>query len=286
MRDFARTSRGSKTSAIRLVPARLRHRSGHRLLLFALVVGACFMAFDAAHRPHQARLHRDIVADPVLHGLVLNLYLNGEQYPHRVSDYFPFAAVEDAELERRMRAHMADEDKHIALYVQRHREARAAGDRIQPLDDIFNGVIRRHTPRDLRARGGRQPRHLPHQARALLRAPAFPREARGALARVPPRCLRALAAAPIRRRPSRAVLGDETRHVRYTREVVRQSCPRGSPREVLGVHARAERQRQPGFLRAGSSGAWCASRQRISRRRAAAFYRACAALLSGVLALA
>ena len=39
------------------------------------------------------RLHRDIVADPVLHGLVLNLYLNGEQYPHRVSDYFPFAAV-------------------------------------------------------------------------------------------------------------------------------------------------------------------------------------------------
>ena len=37
----------------------------------------------------KARLHRDIVADPVLHGMVLNLYLNGEQYPHRVSDYFP-----------------------------------------------------------------------------------------------------------------------------------------------------------------------------------------------------
>ena len=43
----------------------------------------------------KARLHRDIVADPVLHGLVLNLYLNGEQYPHRVTDYFPLAAVED-----------------------------------------------------------------------------------------------------------------------------------------------------------------------------------------------
>ena len=52
----------------------------------------------------KSRLHRDIVADPVLHGLVLNLYLNGEQYPHRVSDYFPFAAVEEPELERRMRA--------------------------------------------------------------------------------------------------------------------------------------------------------------------------------------
>ena len=27
------------------------------------------------------RLHRDIVADPVLHGRVLNLYLNGELIP-------------------------------------------------------------------------------------------------------------------------------------------------------------------------------------------------------------
>jgi hypothetical protein len=45
------------------------------------------------------RLHRDIVADPVLHGLVLNLYLNGERYPHRVDDYFPLAAVNDAQLE-------------------------------------------------------------------------------------------------------------------------------------------------------------------------------------------
>jgi len=40
------------------------------------------------------RLHRDIVADPVLHGLVLNLYLNGERYPHRVDDYFPLAAAQ------------------------------------------------------------------------------------------------------------------------------------------------------------------------------------------------
>ena len=33
-------------------------------------------------------LHRDLCADPLLHGLVLNLYLNGEQYPHRVENYF------------------------------------------------------------------------------------------------------------------------------------------------------------------------------------------------------
>ena len=39
-------------------------------------------AIDAVKR----RLHREIVADPVLHGLVLNLYLNGEEYPHLVDD--------------------------------------------------------------------------------------------------------------------------------------------------------------------------------------------------------
>src|SRR5690349_14033162 len=93
----------------------------------------------------KARLHRDIVADPVLHGMVLNLYLNGEQYPHRVCDYFPFAAVEEPELERRMRAHMADEDKHIALYT-RAIEKLGQPVTVQPLEEVFNGVIRRHTP--------------------------------------------------------------------------------------------------------------------------------------------
>src|SRR5262249_19838696 len=47
------------------------------------------------------RLHRDIVADPVAHGLVLNLYLNGEHYPHRVDDYFPLAAADDPALAER-----------------------------------------------------------------------------------------------------------------------------------------------------------------------------------------
>src|SRR5258707_1861645 len=91
------------------------------------------------------RLHRDIVADPVLHGRVLNLYLNGEQYPHRVADYFPMAAVEDAALARRMRAHLHEEDKHVALY---RRAIRALGQPVVelPLPDVYNTVIRRHTP--------------------------------------------------------------------------------------------------------------------------------------------
>src|SRR5438132_7051597 len=91
------------------------------------------------------RLHRDIVADPVLHGRVLNLYLNGEQYPHRVTDYFPMAAVEDGALERRMREHLREEDKHVALYI---RAIRALGQPVTelPVEDVYNTVIRRHTP--------------------------------------------------------------------------------------------------------------------------------------------
>src|SRR5438045_6872517 len=92
------------------------------------------------------RLHRDIVADPVLHGRVLNLYLNGEQYPHRVRDYFPAAALEDVALEQRMREHLREEDKHVALYMK---AIRAIGQPVAelPLEDVYNTVILRHTPR-------------------------------------------------------------------------------------------------------------------------------------------
>ena len=61
-------------------------------------------------------LHHDICRDPVLHGLVLNMYLNGEEYPHRIDDYFPVWAVADVELLAAMKSHMQDEDKHVAIY--------------------------------------------------------------------------------------------------------------------------------------------------------------------------
>ena len=44
------------------------------------------------------QLHRDICDNPVMHAMVLNLYLNGEQYPHRVDDYFPLAVAEENDL--------------------------------------------------------------------------------------------------------------------------------------------------------------------------------------------
>jgi hypothetical protein len=231
----------------------------------------------------KARLHRDIVADPVLHGLVLNLYLNGEQYPHRVDDYFPFAAVEEPDLERRMRAHVADEDKHIALY---ERAIRKLGQpvTVQPLDEVFNGVIRRHTqasfalaPGDDRDTRRRKVAHffahLHFLEKRVARSLEYHLDA----------CAHAASDYP--QKVIGAVLGDEIRHVRYTREVVAEVVPARVAGGVLRLHERAERRANLDFS-AGQLG-------RLAREHAARFpgltgplYGACAALLRGVLALA
>ena len=46
------------------------------------------------------RFHRDIASDPVTHGWVLNLYLEGERYPQRVCDYFQADFAPGEELAR------------------------------------------------------------------------------------------------------------------------------------------------------------------------------------------
>src|ERR1041384_6978513 len=91
------------------------------------------------------RLHREIVADPVLHALVLNLYMNGEEYPHLVDDYFPVHAAEDPELAASMRRHVEEEDKHVLLYAKAIEKLEQPVLRL-PMADIFNAVIRGHTP--------------------------------------------------------------------------------------------------------------------------------------------
>lgn len=231
----------------------------------------------------KSRLHRDIVADPVLHGMVLNLYLNGEQYPHRVSDYFPFAAVEEPELEHRMRAHVSDEDKHIALY------SRAIGKLGQPvtvqsLEETFNGVIRRHTPASfaMTPGDGRDAcrrklahffAHLHFLEKRVARSLDYHFDA----------CAHAASDYP--QKVIGAVLGDEMRHVRYTRDAVRDLVPSQVAAEILRLHARAERHANLDF----------SARQlgRLAREHAARFprmrgaaYRACAAVLRGALAIA
>jgi hypothetical protein len=230
----------------------------------------------------KARLHRDIVADPVLHGMVLNLYLNGEQYPHRVSDYFPFAAVEDAALERSMREHVADEDKHIALYT-RAIEKLGQPVILQPLEGVFNEVIRRHTPASFALEAGESRdssrlklahffAHLHFLEKRVARSLEYHLDA----------CAHAVSDYP--QKVIDAVLRDERRHVRYTRDVVIQLLPAAESAEVLSLHATAERRANLDFS-ARELG-------RLAREQAARLprfrgrvYGACAYLM-GVLALA
>ena len=231
----------------------------------------------------KARLHRDIVADPVLHGLVLNLYLNGEQYPHRVTDYFPLAAVEDPQLEQTVRRHMADEDKHIALYT-RAIEKIGQPVYVQPLENIFNSVILRHTPASFALAPGDDRdssrlklahffAHLHFLEKRVARSLEYHLDA----------CAHAVSDYPAK--AIDAVLRDERGHVRYTRETVVDLLPAHDAERVLQLHARAERRANLDFS-AHELG-------RLVREQAARFprlrgglYRACAALLSGVLALA
>lgn len=192
------------------------------------------MIIDAFKR----RLHREIVADPVLHGLVLNLYLNGEQYPHRVADYFPLAAVEDQALASRMRLHMREEDKHVALYIK------AIGELGQPvtelpIQEIYNEVIRGHTPSsftvgegdDADARTRKLAHFLAHLhflEKRIARSLEYHVDA----------CAHSASSYP--EKAVAAVLRDEYAHVVYTREAVDALLPRRLARQVFAEHSRAE----------------------------------------------
>lgn len=181
------------------------------------------------------RLHRDIVADPVLHGRVLNLYLNGEQYPHRVQDYFPMAAAEELSLAQRMRQHLREEDKHVALYT---RAIRALGQPVAelPLDDVYNTVIRRHTPPPEAPSGADARRlglahflaHLHFLETRVARSLEYHLDA----------C--AHAESPYPAKAVQVILADERAHAAYTREAVFELVPKGVGAKIIGVHRRAE----------------------------------------------
>ncbi|HEY6893777.1 MAG TPA: hypothetical protein VI258_06400 [Rhodanobacteraceae bacterium] len=193
-------------------------------------------AIDAIKR----KLHREIVADPVLHGLVLNLYLNGEEYPHLVDDYFPIEVGREWGLDEAMRNHLADEDKHVALY------RKAITKLSQPvlalaMPDIFNEVIRSHTPASfaMSPADARDTRRL-KLAHFFAHAHFLEKRVARSLEYHIDAC--AHAASPYPGKAVAAVLQDEGRHVSYTREAVGDLLPRTSANEVLALHARAERR--------------------------------------------
>lgn len=226
------------------------------------------------------RLHRDIVADPLLHARVLNLYLNGEAYPHSVDDYFPVAHVEAPELAARMRTHMAEEDKHIALY------AKAIGKLGHAVEDlphacIFNAVIRHHTPQSwaVRSEQDRETKRL-RLAHFLAHAHCLEKRVARSLEMHLDAC--AHAASPYPAKAVAAVLSDEYEHVRYTAEAVDELLPRAAAQAVWAVHVAAEKRANLDFsssqlkrlLRENPS-SWPAARR--------GYYRACSVAMRGLL---
>jgi hypothetical protein len=186
------------------------------------------------------RLHRDIVADPVLHGLVLNLYLNGEQYPQRVDDYFPMTAGMNAELADQMRSHVSDEEKHVLLYT---RAIEKLGQPVVELGkaDVFNEVIRSHTPVSFRIEpaDGHDTKTL-KLAHFLAHVHFLEKRVARSLEYHVEACAHSSSAYP--EKAVTAVLKDEGRHVTYTQEAVRDLLPRAKANEVLALHASAERR--------------------------------------------
>lgn len=227
------------------------------------------------------RLHRDIVADPVLHARVLNLYLCGEAYPHAVDDYFPVAHVECPELASMMRTHMQEEDKHIALYAK---AIRMLGCEVVDLDDsaIFNVVIRSHTPSPWRVEAGMD-RDARNDRIANFLAHAHFLEKRVAHSLTMHQEACAHSPSPYPGKAVAAVLADERRHVAYTHAAVYDLVPRQRANDILAEHQRAEKRANLDFssrtllrLIRGEPTHWPATRR--------PFFGACAWAMRGMLA--
>jgi hypothetical protein len=229
------------------------------------------------------RLHRDIVADPVLHARVLNLYLCGEAYPHAVDDYFPVEHVECPELAQMMRTHQQEEDKHIALYAK---AIRKLGQPVVQLGDeaIFNAVIRSHTPSPWRVEPGMdRDATRDRVANFLAHAHFLEKRVAHSLGMHQDAC--AHSPSPYPGKAVAAVLADENRHVRYTHEAVFDLVPTQRAHDILATHRRAERRANFDFS--------SRTLRRLLREEAARwpfgrrpFFGACTWAMRGALALA
>ena len=230
-------------------------------------------------RALKRRLHREIVADPVLHGRVLNLYLNGEQYPHRVAGYFPMAAVEDAALERRMREHIREEDKHVALYVRTIRELGQPVVEL-PMDDVYNTVIRRHTPPPALDAAAQVDRRRLTLAHFMAHLHCLETRVAQSLEYHLDAC--AQSTSPYPAKAVQVILADERAHAAYTREALFGLVPAGVAREVLSVHSRAEARANREFSARELKRLLCEEGDRFGRT-SRALYGSAAFLQGGTL---
>ena len=211
-----------------------------------------------------------------MHGAVLNLYLNGEQYPHLVDDYFPIAAAGDTALAATMRTHVQEEDKHVALYTKAIKSLEQPVRKLE-LADIFNTIVRKHTPVSFRMQDGDSPEQKNLKLAHFL-AHAHFLEAR--VARSLEYHLEACvgASSPYVEKAVSVVLADEYKHVQYTRTAVFDLLPRAQAEQVMALHGTAEKRANLDFSANQLRRLTTNPDVRLSAR-SALLYRACASLM-------
>ncbi len=226
----------------------------------------------------KSRFHRDIVSNPETHGWVLNLYLSGERYPQKVCDYFqadfaPLPYLADA-----LRRHAADEDKHVKLYTH---ALQTMGQPVLDLQggDVFNEVIKSFTPGTFHIVEADPPEtrrwkmanflaHAYHLEKRIARSfeyhiDACGSEGRGGIANI-----------------VAAVYRDEGRHIRYTRDGVRDLLPRREAQRVMDTHRRAEAKANLSFS-AKQVRTFLRQFPGATSKRRRLLYHVCAGLMEG-----
>jgi hypothetical protein len=195
----------------------------------------------------KTRLHRDVVANPLAHGWVLNLYLNGERYPETVCDYFQSEYAPTKELADSIVRHASDEAKHVRLYSH---ALKTIGEPVVELSQpfVFNEVVRSFTPGTFHitpkdcAEAQREKlanflAHAHYLEKRVGRSIEYHADACGSYGRYhAAKCVA-------------AVIRDETRHVNYTLEAVHDLVPKRKAQEILDVHRRAEAKANLQFSR-------------------------------------
>ncbi len=189
--------------------------------------------------------HDDLASNPDTHAWVLSLYRAGEFHPQTVQDYFPTAAVDDAGLREQLRAHRADEARHVVLYD--HAIAKL-GQETEHFTghDVFNCVIRAETGVDF-AIAEATSADLRAEKVAHFLAHAHFLEAR--VARSLELHLEASerAGRPHVTRVVASVYADELKHVDYTLCGVRELLPKARAEAVIAQHRRGEQRANLAF---------------------------------------
>lgn len=195
----------------------------------------------------KSSLHRDVVANPVCHGWVLNLFLNGERYPETVCDYFQSEYAPHTELAASITRHAADEAKHVRLYTH---ALKSLGQPVVELTPpfVFNEVVRSFTPATFHIVPDDPPDVRRYKLANFLAHAHFLEKRVGRSIEYHADACAALGRDTVGKCVA-AVIRDESRHVSYTREAVFDLLPRPTAEDLLDMHRRAEAKANLEFSR-------------------------------------